>query len=110
MSATAAITIAGRTYEINCEAGQEAMLTNLSQEVDRRARDIMKAVGPVSDTMLLVMVSLTLADDLHDGNPPAPVASAETMQLDEESDARISAGIERLAKRIDSIADRMQKA
>ena len=118
MSATAAITIAGRTYEINCESGQEAMLTNLSQDVDRRARDIMKAVGPVSDTLLLVMVALTLADDLHEGNPPAPIAApaaapiaaAEALQLDEESDIRIAAGIERLAMRIDSIADRFQKA
>ncbi len=110
MTATVPVTIAGRTYEIACEAGQEAMLTNLSQDVDRRARDLLKAVGPVADTKLLVMVALTLADDLHDGNPPAPIVSAETLQLDEESDARIAAGIEKLALRIDSIADQLQKA
>jgi cell division protein ZapA len=86
------------------------MLTNLSQDVDRRARDLLKAVGPVADTKLLVMVALTLADDLHEGNPPAPIVAAETLQLDEESDARIAAGIEKLAGRIDSIADRLQKA
>jgi cell division protein ZapA len=112
MSATVAITIAGRTYEIACEAGQEAMLTSLSQDVDRRARDLLKAVGPVSDTKLLVMVALTLADDLHDGAPPPPMRTAAPISepLDDEADERIAAGIEKLARRIDSIAERLQKA
>ncbi|HMA49510.1 MAG TPA: cell division protein ZapA [Magnetospirillaceae bacterium] len=116
MSSTVAITIAGRTYEMACEAGQEAMLTSLSQDIDRRARDLLKAVGPVSDTKLLVMVALTLADDLHEGAPPAPVRTAAPLTppdlppLDDEADERIAAGIEKLASRIDSIAERLQKA
>ena len=112
MSSTVAISIAGRAYEIACEAGQEAMLTSLSQDIDRRARDLLKAVGPVSDTKLLVMVALTLADDLHEGTPPAPVRTAAPISepLDDESDARIAAGIDKLTQRIDSIAERFQKA
>ena len=112
MSATVAITIAGRTYEIACEAGQEAMLTSLSQDVDRRARDLLKAVGPVSDTRLLVMVALTLADDLHAGAPPPPVRTPAPISdpFDDEADERIAAGIDKLARRIDSIAERLQKA
>lgn len=112
MSATVAITIAGRTYEIACEAGQEAMLTSLSQDVDRRARELLKAVGPVSDTRLLVMVALTLADDLHEGAPPPPVRTPAPISLpfDDEADERIAAGMEKLAQRIDSIAERLQKA
>ncbi len=111
MSAFVPITIAGRTYEIACEAGQEAMLTSLSQDVDRRARDLLKAVGPVSDTKLLVMVALTMADDIHEGAPP-PVRTAAPISepFDNEADERIAAGIEKLASRIDSIAERLQKA
>ena len=112
MSSTVAITIAGRTYEMACEAGQEQMLTSLSQDIDRRARDLLKAVGPVSDTKLLVMVALTLADDLHEGAPPPPVRTAAPISEppDDEADERIAAGIEKLASRIDSIAERLQKA
>ena len=112
MSSTVAITIAGRTYEMACEAGQEAMLTSLSQDIDRRARDLLKAVGPVADTKLLVMVALTLADDLHEGAPPAPVRTAAPISepIDDEADERIAASIEKLASRIDSIAERLQKA
>jgi len=107
MTATVPITIAGRTYEIACDPGQEAMLSNLSLDVDRRARELLKAVGPVSDTKLLVMVALTLADDIKSGAPPAAHASVPS---DDGSDERIAAGIDKLAKRIDSIADRLQKA
>lgn len=111
MTATVPITIAGRTYEIACDPGQEAMLSNLSLDVDRRARDLLKAVGPVADTKLLVMVALTLADDVKTGAPPAahhPPAPAAP--VDDGSDDRIAAGLDKLAKRIDSIADRVQKA
>jgi cell division protein ZapA len=111
MTATVPITIAGRTYEIACDPGQEAMLSNLSLDVDRRARDLLKAVGPVADTKLLVMVALTLADDVKTGAPPAAHhAPAPAVPADDGSDDRIAAGIDKLAKRIDSIADRLQKA
>ena len=112
MTATVPITIAGRTYEIACDPGQEAMLSNLSVDVDRRARDLLKAVGPVADTKLLVMVALTLADDVKTGAPPAAAAQppAPSAPIDEGSDERIAAGLDKLAMRIDSIADRLQKA
>ena len=110
MTATVPITIAGRTYEIACDPGQEAMLSNLSLDVDRRARDLLKAVGPVADTKLLVMVALTLADDVKTGAPPAAHHPAPAAPVDDGSDERIASGIEKLATRIDSIADRLQKA
>ena len=110
MTATVPITIAGRTYEIACDPGQEAMLSNLSLDVDRRARELLKAVGPVSDTKLLVMVALTLADDIKTGAPPAAHPPAPVAPVDDGSDQRIAAGLDKLAGRIDSIADRLQKA
>jgi cell division protein ZapA len=110
MTATVPITIAGRTYEIACDPGQEAMLSNLSLDVDRRARELLKAVGPVADTKLLVMVALTLADDVKTGAPPAAHPPAPAAPVDDGSDDRIAAGIDKLAKRIESIADQLQKA
>lgn len=110
MTATVPITIAGRTYEIACDPGQEAMLSNLSLDVDRRARDLLKAVGPVSDIKLLVMVALTLADDVKTGAPPAAAHLQAPPPVDDGSDNRLAAGIDKLAQRIESIADRLQKA
>jgi cell division protein ZapA len=105
MSASVAITIAGRDYEFSCDEGQEATLTALAGEIDRRATKLLKSVGPVSDARLLVMVALTLADDLNEaGKNPAEAAT------DPDADARISAGLDRLAARIESIADRIESA
>ena len=107
MTASVPITIAGRTYEIACDPGQEAMLSNLSLDVDRRARELLKSVGPVADTKLLVMVALTLVDDLKSGTPPPPPPAEP---VDDGSDDRMAAIIEKLSSRIDSIAERLQKA
>jgi cell division protein ZapA len=107
MSATVAITIAGRAYEIACDAGQEETLRALAVEIDGRAQQLLKAVGPVSDAKLLAMVSLTLADDLAEarGKGAAPKKPAE----DDQTDARMAAGLDRLTARIEAIADRIQK-
>jgi hypothetical protein len=62
------------------------------------------------------MVALTMADDLHEGAPPPPVRTAAPISeqhaplVDNDADERIAAGIEKLASRIDSIAERLQKA
>ena len=105
MSATVQITIAGRSYEIACDAGQEPTLTKLSADIDKRAQQLLKSVGPVSDAKLLVMVALTLVDDLAEarGGAPAP-------KQDGESDAQFAAGLDKLTARIESIADRLQKS
>jgi cell division protein ZapA len=104
MSATANITVAGRSYEIACDTGQEQTLVALSAEIDRRAQQLLKSVGPVSDARLLVMVALTLMDDLTEarngGGTPA----------DPQADDKFAAGIDKLAARVESIADRWHKA
>lgn len=106
MSATVAITVAGRSYEIACDAGQEPTLTALAVEVDKRAQQLLKSVGPVSDARLLVMVALTLVDDLAEAQGKTPAATP----ADDQTDAQLAAGLDRLAARIESIADRLQKA
>jgi len=104
MSAVVAITIAGRSYEIACDAGQEQTLLALSSEIDKRAQQLLKSVGPVSDTRLLVMVALTLMDDLSDAR------AKSGSPADPQADVSFAAGIDRLTARIESIADRLQKA
>jgi cell division protein ZapA len=106
MSAVVSITIAGRSYEMACDAGQQQTLIDLSGEIDRRAQDLLKSVGPVSDTRLLVMVALTLVDDLTEARKRPPPASPDEL----ETDSKIAAGLDRLANRIEAIADRLQKA
>jgi cell division protein ZapA len=103
MSATVTISVAGRSYEIACDAGQEQTLVALSAEIDKRAQVLLKSVGPVSDARLLVMVALTLMDDLTE-------ARANGGGVDPQADGKFAAGIDRLATRVEAIADRLLKA
>jgi cell division protein ZapA len=106
MAATVALTVAGRSYEIACDAGQEATLAELAVEIDRRAQQLLRSVGPVSDARLLVMVALTLMDDLtearHSAGLPGDSASAV--------DGALAERLDRLTSRIESIADWVQKS
>lgn len=97
--ASVTVTIRNRPFPIACDDGQERHVEALAAAVDERAQAIAAAVGGVSDTHLMVMVTLLLADELKEAREAA--AGLE---------GGVAAGIERLAERIEAIADRLEKA
>jgi cell division protein ZapA len=108
MVATVNIMVVGRTYEISCDEGQEDDVRALAAEVDRRAADLLKAVGQVGDARLLVMVGLMMADEIaelrrRDGAGGGQLAP-------DDVDIALSARLDVLAKQINAIADRLEKA
>ena len=67
------VAINGRSYQIACDDGQEAHLSQLGQYVDKRVRELVSAVGQIGDSRLLVMASLLIADELASERPlPRP--------------------------------------
>ncbi len=58
------VTIAGRTYRMNCEDGQEDHLQRLAREVDERMNGLKGSFGEIGDQRLVVMTALTVADEL----------------------------------------------
>jgi cell division protein ZapA len=112
MPTTVVLRIAGRAYEIACEESQAQALSKLGEDLDRRASGLLKSVGPVADTKLLVMVALTLADELHDtqSKPGHALKAAPAPTHDPAADQRLAAGLEALAARIESIAERVETA
>ncbi len=106
------VTINGRDYQVACDDGQEAHLARLGSYVDNRISELAAAVGQVGDARLLVMVSLLLADELSDVYAELEVArtasaGASAMLTAEES---LSANIEKMAQRIEDIAERLEQA
>lgn len=105
------VTINRRKYQIACEDGQEAHLTRLGNYVDKRLGELVAAVGQVGDAQLLVMVSLLIADELSD-----LYAEMDVVKSDEGAAARLEAeeglsvGIERLAERIEGIAESLNRS
>ena len=96
-----AITIRGRSYQIACDDGQEAHLARLGRYLDQRAEQL--AVGGISDALLLVMVSLVVADELSDA-----LAELESLRNAGGATARAAAEAETVAA-IDTVAERIER-
>jgi len=100
------ISIRGRQYQIACDDGQEAHLARLGRYLDQRATQVAASAGSVSDALLLVMVSLMVADELADMS--AELDSLNAAQGAEAGAARAEAEKEAV-KTIDSLAERIER-
>lgn len=103
------LTINGRVYEIACDDSQVARVNELGREVDTRAQTLLKQIGNVPDSRLLVMVGLMLADELAESRDQLKSASG-AVDAAAEGDAALADGIEALAARIEGIAERLERA
>ncbi len=113
--AQVSVIINGKSYRIACDDGEEPHLHTLAELVDKRVNQLVSSIGQIDHTRLLVMASLVIADELGDSkteiatlkeklkqatNTPAPLpAPPDTDKLCD--------GIEKLAGRIEAIADRL---
>lgn len=125
--ARVSITINNRPYQIACDDGQERHLMRLAESIDARVNQMVAAVGQVGDAHLLVLASLVVADELSDvraeldslrgrlddqrlaRTPPAapsPVAPARDAAAERAAAEQMTA----LAKRIEGIAERLERA
>ena len=101
------VSINGRRYPIACDDGQEAHLARLGAYVDKRVGELVAAVGrQITDAHLLVMVSLLVADELSDAYAEIDTLKGSTgAAAVADAEDLISARMETLAQRIETIAD-----
>ena len=100
------VSINGRKYDISCDNGEEAHLTQLAEYVDRRVGELVTKVGQVGDARLLVMASLLCADEL----------SEVYTELDTVRDKKLTVtqntfevnDLELMTARIESIAEKLE--
>ena len=103
------ITINGRVYDIACDDADTDRIHDLGREVDDRAQTLLASVGTVSDPRLMVMVALMLADELAEARDGLKGASG-AVNAAAEGDLRLARGVDLLARRIESIAERLERA
>jgi cell division protein ZapA len=100
------IEVAGRRYSVACRDGEEEHLRSVAAEVDRRAQDATAALGSLTETRQLLFAALLIADDIKEiragaGIPePAPVPP----------DPAVANALERLAARMESLADGLEQS
>ncbi|HYD17254.1 MAG TPA: cell division protein ZapA [Patescibacteria group bacterium] len=111
------ISLNGRVYEIACDAGQEGRIVDLAAYIDQRLQKIARSGGAYTDSHLLALAALVLADELFDAREsaagaakPAAPAAKEAPAPSKEEEAALAKLLENLSKRIDGIAQRVQAA
>jgi len=88
------ISIAGRSYQVACRAGEEDNLLAAARMVDAKSREALSGLGTLSETRQLLFASLLLADQLIE----KPGAATPTLDPD------LAPRVDRLAARIESLA------
>lgn len=111
------VTIAGKTYRMACDDGQEDHLFGLAERLDRIIADIRGVFGEIGDQRLTVMSALTVLDQLAENERQFKSLEAEVRSLREgrdsllerqaESERRLAARVEDAAGRIAAIARKL---
>ena len=96
-----ALDIGGRRYDVNCRDGEEERLHALARIVDIRAHEAAAAVGRSGESRELLLTALLLADALDE-------AWTRQEATEQEAQNRIAA-LERVAERLEGIADGLEK-
>jgi len=113
--AQVSVMINGKSYRIACDDGEEPHLHTLAELVDKRVIQLVSSIGQIDHTRLLVMASLVIADELGDSQTEIAALKEKLKQAAStpapapalpETD-KLCDGIEKLAGRIEAIADRL---
>ena len=106
------VTIAGRSYRMACEEGEEARLEALARDFDAKIAEMRQAFGEIGDMRLHVMAALTFADELSTLRERITVLEAEQARAGLTSAQRLAQeGATRrdLAAKVNAAAQRIER-
>lgn len=119
------VTINGRHYDVACDDGQEEHLMKLAAFVDDRVAVLKQSVGSLSESHLMMMASLMIADELDEaliqleevqenggsGTPMSKPSDQEgTATKPNPLEEKAANALEACASRLESIAIRLEEA
>lgn len=111
--ADVSIKIHGQTYTIACDDGEEERVRALGEFIDQRLHEIARMGAATTDSHLLVLTSLVLADELFEHKQRAGAESEEGDQSVAQNNAQqvvaeeiqtVTESLSRVARKIDSLA------
>jgi len=112
------VTIAGRTYRMACEDGEEAHLDELAKLVEVKILSLREGFGDIGEQRITVMAALTLADEASVALRKLQAAEAELAALRqteaEQRDAataleeKIAVALEDASARVERLSRELQ--
>lgn len=111
------VTIAGRSYRMACDDGQEEHLIGLGQVLDMKIEELRGSFGEIGDMRLAVMAGIMVADDLSETKRRVKTLEREMEGLRdarsaiqsraEETEARVARAVMEAAQRIERVVDQL---
>jgi cell division protein ZapA len=107
------VTIAGRTYRMACDDGEEAHLEELARHVEQKILSLRDGFGEIGEQRIVVMAALTMADEAEAARKKFKSLEAEIAVLRDaverarESDAQLK---QRVAQALNESAQRIESA
>ena len=107
------VTVNGRAFPLSCADGEEPRIRRLAQYVDGKVGDFVKIHGQIGEARLILLAALLITDELSDTNDLVQTERsrhrASIVEAPAGSDAVVT-GILGIARRIDSIAARLESS
>ncbi|MBM3518681.1 MAG: cell division protein ZapA [Alphaproteobacteria bacterium] len=98
------IKVNGRTYQLSCNAGEEAHLANLAEYFDRRVGELATNSGKqVGEVRLMLMAGLMVADDLS-----TLLDRVERLEAEAQRQAATSRAVDALLGEVEGLATRVE--
>ena len=126
-----AVQIAGKTYRMACDEGQEPHLMELARRFDASIEQLRGSFGEIGDQRLTVMAGVMITDELVEANRRIAALEAELKRAragggagasadtasqrasqDEakERDAKLARALVSTADKLETLAERLEKA
>jgi cell division protein ZapA len=106
------VTIAGRTYRMACDDGEEARLEHLARDFDARITGLRTSFGEIGDQRIVVMAALTLADELAEAQRQMGDLQSRLSEVDgttRSREAQSASKQDRLASALGEAAQRIER-
>jgi len=109
------VVLNGRTFPVVVGDGEEERVVELAHMVDATVRRIAHGAQGATDTHLLALASLALADRISDLDAEVRQLRAEMDELrasgmSSEEQEQVTAAVEHLTQRVEDIAARLRSA
>jgi cell division protein ZapA len=111
------VSIAGKTYRMACEDGQEEHLGQLAERLNGMIEKFRGLFGEIGDQRLTVMAAIAMADQVDESQQRIARLEAEMVALQEarvaalahanEVEAGLAEAVDEVAARIEAVASRL---
>ncbi|GAB5510327.1 MAG: cell division protein ZapA [Hyphomicrobiales bacterium] len=106
------VTIAGKSYRLACEDGDEARLSALAQTFDTTVDELRSSFGEVGDTRLAVMAGLVMTDRLGEATTKVDQMVAQVSELQAALSLVQTSNMGadgQIRQKVETLADRLER-